>query len=122
MKEILIQRSIVENLNYLGCICWRTAAGMVKKSYTYRRGRRVGTTKDNMIRIGPAGMSDVIGIHKKTGRFIAIEVKRPETRKNVSILQQQFLENMKQAGAITGVATTVDEAIKIVNDGAKAGI
>ena len=122
MKEILIQRAIVENLNYLGCICWRTAAGMVKKSYTYRRGRRAGTTKDNMIRIGPAGMSDVIGIHKKTGRFIAIEVKRPGTWRNVSILQQQFLDNMEEAGAITGVATSVDEAIKIVNDGAKVGI
>ena len=122
MKEILIQRSIVDHLNYLGCIVWRTNAGMAKTSYTYRTGRRAGSTANHMIHFGPAGMSDIVGIHKKSGRFIAIEVKKPETRKNVSDLQGQFLENMKEAGAICGVATSPEEAIKLVKDQAEAGI
>jgi len=102
-KEIYLQRAIVEALNYSGCLVWRMNAGTVF----------VGNPK-RMIKVGPAGLSDIIGIHKKTGRFVAIEVKNPGKEKNVTDLQRQFLENIREAGGITGVATSVDEAQEMI--------
>ncbi|MDZ4245614.1 MAG: hypothetical protein U1D67_00670, partial [Dehalococcoidia bacterium] len=72
------------------------------------------------IKIGVAGLSDIVGLYK--GRFVAIEVKLPKRRKYVTSIQQQFLDNIKENGGIAGVATDVDEAIKIVKDQWKAGV
>lgn len=45
------------------------------------------------------------------GLFIAIEVKRPETRHTVTDRQQAFLDQIAAAGGLAGVATSVDEAL-----------
>jgi len=108
-KEIYLQRAIVEALNYSGCLVWRMNAGTVF----------VGNPK-RMIKVGPAGMSDIIGMYK--GRFLAIEVKLPERRKNVTDIQNNFIENVREHDGIAGVVTSADEAIKIVKDQTEAGI
>jgi hypothetical protein len=46
------------------------------------------------------------------GRLIAIEVKRPKGV--LSQLQRDWIEKLEQAGAIAGVATSVDEAEKLI--------
>lgn len=107
MKEIHLQRAIVETLNYNHCLVWRTNSGLL--------GVGEGRSK-RMVRVGYAGQSDIQGIHKLSGRFIAIEVKLPETRNRVSDLQQQFLDNIFEAGGIVGVATSTDEALAIIKE------
>lgn len=53
------------------------------------------------------GVSDLLGVHKKTGTLLAVEIKhgkdslRPE--------QEAFLRRMKKAGAIAFVATSVKD-------------
>ena len=49
------------------------------------------------------GIPDVIGFHKKTGQFVAVEVKAKGDK--LSINQERFLEDLKQAGGIALVAT-----------------
>lgn len=53
-----------------------------------------------------AGISDLIGCHR--GRFIAIEVKTPKTKNNVSELQKKFIRDVQEAGGIAFVAWDVD--------------
>lgn len=48
------------------------------------------------------------------GKVIAIEVKRPHTRKNVSAEQMDYLGSVRAAGGLAGVATSVEEAFAIV--------
>jgi hypothetical protein len=53
------------------------------------------------------GVSDILGFHRKTGQFLACEVKagkdqlRPE--------QELFLENVKKAGGLALVIRTNDD-------------
>ena len=58
----------------------------------------------------PAGSSDLIGICN--GRFVAIEVKLPGQKPRPD--QANFLEHVKKMGGIAGVATSVQEAIDIL--------
>ena len=48
------------------------------------------------------------------GRVIAIEVKRPATRHTVTPEQQEYLDQVKEANGLAGVATCVEEAFAIV--------
>ncbi len=50
----------------------------------------------------------------RDGRVIAIEVKRPETRTNLTIEQTDYLDAVRAAGGVAGVATSVEEAVAIV--------
>lgn len=110
MTEHLLCDLIVEFLNYHGHYVWRQNAGMAKMTDKYGKSR--------MIKIGKAGISDIIGI-SKTGKFIAIEVKLPERRRTVTTYQVMFLADIKQHGGISGVACSEDEALKIVEKGCK---
>lgn len=65
-----------------------------------------------VIRASKAGVPDVICCYK--GRFIAIEVKRPETIKNVSKLQAYNLELIQVAGGIGFVAYSKDHVRKVL--------
>ena len=87
---------------------------MVKTSYRIKTGLRQGQIKNFMIRFGPAGMSDIIGMYK--GRFLAIEVKLPERRDNVTEIQCGFIANVRAQGGLAGVATNVDEALEILKE------
>lgn len=48
------------------------------------------------------------------GKVIAIEVKRPSTRHTITPEQQEYLDKVKAANGLSGVATSVDEALAIV--------
>ena len=50
-------------------------------------------------------------------KVIAIEVKRPSTRNNLTDEQRAYLDQVKRAGGICGVATSVEEAFAIVEGG-----
>lgn len=56
-----------------------------------------------------AGIPDIIGCYK--GRFTAIEAKIEGN--SPTLIQQEVMKLLKQAGARVGVAYTVEEAISI---------
>jgi hypothetical protein len=65
------------------------------------------------IRFGFPGQPDLTGI-ANDGRVIAIEIKRPSTRHNVSTEQRAYLDQVSAAGGYAGVATCVEEAFAIL--------
>jgi hypothetical protein len=59
-----------------------------------------------------AGISDIIGCYM--GKFYALEVKLPGKEKNLTDLQEQFIEDIISAGGAGGMITSVEQALKIV--------
>ncbi len=108
-SEIQICSDIVETLNYTGkYYCWRVNSGAIPAQDKYGRTR--------MIRMAKPGTSDIQGLRKSDGRMICLEVKKPNTRANVTQLQANYLDMMSSYGAITGVATNAEEALAIIED------
>ncbi len=62
----------------------------------------------------PKGFSDLFGFRHSDGKIFFIEVKTPSGR--LSKNQKHFLEQMRNYGAIAGVARSVDDAIKIIRE------
>jgi hypothetical protein len=62
--------------------------------------------------MGMAGDPDLYG--SLNGRHFEIEVKRPDGPSQLSELQSQRLREWEYAGAITGVARSVDEALRLL--------
>ena len=97
--ETALQNKIIVALNERGCFAVNHTVG----DFYTRYGGRVS--------IGVPGESDIWG-HRPDGRAFYLEVKLPgETpRRN----QLDFIEAMKQSGAIAGWCTSVNEALRIV--------
>lgn len=78
--------------------------------------RHVGafTSHERYIRVGRRGDPDITGI-LKGGRAYGIEVKSPDGK--VSDIQSQRLLELSAAGAITGIARSVEDAKKIIEGG-----
>lgn len=62
----------------------------------------------------PKGFSDLFGFRHSDGRIFFIEVKTPSGR--LSSCQKNFLEQMRNYGAIAGVARSVDDAVRIIQE------
>lgn len=65
-----------------------------------------------IISASQAGVPDVICCYR--GRFVAVEVKRPETVRNVSRLQAYNLDKITEAGGIGFVAYSVEQVKKVL--------
>lgn len=98
-RETVLQNQIIVALCEHGCFAVNHTVGDFYTKY----GSRVS--------VGVPGESDVWG-HRPDGRAFYIEVKLPgETpRQN----QLDFIEAMKNTGAIAGWCTSVDEALQLV--------
>lgn len=72
----------------------------------------VGAYVIKVISASKAGVPDIICCYK--GIFIAIEVKTPGTRDNVSALQQYNLEQVMKAGGLTLVAWEVEQVEELI--------
>lgn len=62
----------------------------------------------------PAGHSDLAGVRIGDGRAVYIEVKTPTGK--VRPEQENFLRRMREAGALAGVARSVEDARRILHD------
>lgn len=62
----------------------------------------------------PKGFSDLFGVRRSDGKAIFLEIKNEKGR--ASKEQLNFLERMKEVGAIVGIARSKEEAIRIVNE------
>lgn len=56
------------------------------------------------------GVADLVCVVPPTGRLLAIEVKRPSTRKRLRDDQERWLAVVRRFGGVTGVAASVSEA------------
>ncbi|MDP9472604.1 MAG: hypothetical protein M3Q71_18385 [Chloroflexota bacterium] len=55
-------------------------------------------------------------MHKEDGRIIAIEVKRPDGKRKATDKQKEFLQEIKSRGGYAGVATSLDDVDRILNE------
>ncbi|HEP5951468.1 TPA: VRR-NUC domain-containing protein [Streptococcus pyogenes] len=100
--ESLIQNQIRVGLSQAGHMVFRANVGKVKTA----DGRYFDTGL-------PKGFSDLFGF-RPDGQIFFIEVKNETGR--VRPEQKKFMEVMASKGALVGVARSVEDALKIVND------
>ena len=62
----------------------------------------------------PKGFSDLFGTRKSDGKSFYIEVKNEKGRPRPE--QKNFLEQMRKAGAVVGIARSGEEAIRIIEE------
>ena len=99
MKESEIQKSILDLLRLKRCLVFKHRnVGIFKQS--------TGTYIP--LAFGEKGISDIIGC-TPSGRFLAIEVKKPGGR--VSPEQQEFINNVNRLGGIAILAFSLDDVI-----------
>jgi hypothetical protein len=78
--------------------CWRNSVGGA-------------TFHGKHYQLGEPGSSDLLGF-TKTGKIIAIECKAP--RGKLTSSQERFLERVREAGGVSGVARSVEDAQAIL--------
>lgn len=98
VNEHDIQNSILEYLTLRGHLCWRNNSGKVKTANRY-------------IQLAPKGSPDIIGIHKDTGAFIGLEVKKPGKKPTEE--QMRFREEIAGRGGIAGVVCSLEDVVGI---------
>lgn len=82
--------------------------------YNYTVGK-FKTFDDRVISIGINGFSDLFGFRNTDNKMIFIETKTPVGR--LRIEQKKFLNAMKLAGNIVGVARNTEQAREIILGG-----
>jgi hypothetical protein len=93
-RESDLVKAVLELLALRSVCAWRANAGVVKL------GRR-------LIRLGPAGMPDVLAVLRPGGRLLGIECKAPRGRLRPS--QVAFRDNLLAAGGLYLVIRSLDE-------------
>ena len=102
-----VTAAIIRYLNLKVGYSWRNNSVGVwdPQKKIYRKNRGFGFIK---------GTSDILGIEKDTGRFIAVEVKIG--RDKLSPQQKTFLENIQKMGGHAIVARSLDDVIKYFDE------
>jgi len=114
MTEHTLQNQIRVALSDYG-ICFRTNAGR------FWQGKRVWSNEYNQYVLTdlkpvaglPKGFSDTLFIGDN-GKIAFIEIKTPKGR--VRPEQEHFLDTMRGKGYKAGIARSVEDAIRIIND------
>ena len=101
MKEIELQKQIVEYLNYRKFYVWRANSGVM-----FIKNRNGGT---RAFKSNPKGTADIIG-RTPEGYFLAIEVKVEKNKPDQA--QLDFLEVINVGKSIAFVAYSLDDVIK----------
>ena len=98
--ETALQNEIIAELCKHGCVARNHTVGQFYTKY------------GSIVNIGHHGESDIMGHRMVDGKAFYIEVKLPgeEPRDD----QKKFLNAMRNTGAISGCAHSVEEALKIV--------
>lgn len=90
MKEQDIQRKIIKYLESVGAYVVKVVAS------------------------NKSGTPDILACYR--GIFLAIEVKRPETKTNVSELQEYNIKKIKEAGGVAIVSWDLDAVKSTIDD------
>ena|SRR5690606_3167543 len=89
-RESKLSRSIMNGLRLKGCFCFKVWGS------------------EHMM----AGLPDIIGCNN--GKFFGLEVKLPENRSGTSKVQEHVMEKIRNAGGISQVVCTLQEACKVL--------
>lgn len=100
--EHQVQLVIQEYLALKGIYCWRNNSGVLRD----RRGVPV--------HFGKVGSADILGI-AKDGKFLAVEVKRPDMSYKPTPAQIEFLTAIRDNGGYAGIATDIEDVERILN-------
>ena len=98
VPEKAIQEQILQYLAFKGIYAYRINAGMIQTG----EGRR-----KRMVRMAPAGFSDILAVLPKTGQACFIEVKAGKNQPTDR--QKSFLEDMRKQWAKAFVAWSVED-------------
>lgn len=94
MKEQDIQNQILEYLHLRRIKAYRINSGMIR------------TEHGHMVKLAPKGFSDIVGV-LAGGRALFIEVKMGNNKPTA--LQEMFLEEMREQGALAFVAWGIED-------------
>ena len=112
--ETQIQRRIMLRLSEAGCTVWRNeTSGAWLGKIIHKAGNQVTIANAHMMVFGLAvGSSDIIGI-APNGKFLAVEIKTTTGRATKE--QLAFIEAVRAAGGIAGIARTPEEALALIS-------
>ncbi len=103
MTEQAVQLQLLDYLAYKPVFVWRNNSGALRND------------KKRLVRFGKVGSADILGIQKGTGKFIAIEVKRPDMSHKPTPAQLEFLEEIHAHGGLAGIATCTEDVDRILS-------
>lgn len=106
-RETILQNKIIVALCERGCVARNHTVGQFYTKY------------GSVVNVGHHGESDITGHRISDGRAIYVEVKLPGEKPRRD--QQEFLDAMRNSGAIAGCAHSVEEALTIVFGGEPSG-
>lgn len=104
-RETVLQNKIIVALCENGCVARNHTVGQFYTKY------------GAVVNVGHHGESDITGHRISDGKAIYIEVKLPGEKPRKD--QLDFIEAMKNTGAIAGWCTSVKGALELVFGGAK---
>jgi len=108
--EADILRQCLQYLQLRGVLCWRQNQGAISGTHNGKRRFLRFTSME--------GVSDILGILPPTGRFLAVEVKRPG--KNPTPQQAAFLGIVRQCGGLAVCVHSLDELQEVLDGAALA--
>lgn len=116
MREADLMRAIMIAVSAEGCTVWRNNTGQAYQGRIIHKAAKQLTLDDaRPVNFGLCvGSADIIGIRHSDGRFIAIEVKTGKGRATPE--QQRFIEHVRQAGGLVGIARNTDDALDIITN------
>jgi hypothetical protein len=107
MTESLLQSGIRNALALVSDLrLYRNNSGMSIRGGHKRRAIRYGLFNA----LFPTGSSDLVGILKPSGRFIALEVKRPGQKLKPE--QEAWLADAREFGAFAAVVDSIESAFE----------
>jgi hypothetical protein len=113
-EETKLMRLIMIALSNANCMSWRNeTSGAYVGKVIHKDARIVTLQNAQLMTFGLCvGSADIIGIHKPTGRFLAIEVKTKTGKPTKE--QINFIEQVRAANGIAGIARSVQEALDLL--------
>lgn len=104
-KEGELVKSVISLLQAHGFQVFRRNTGATMASHTLKSGE----TKNRFVRFGQGGMADIWGWQVMSGRHIEVEVKRSGIKP--TSLQEQWLQQARQAGCIAFACDSMESAL-----------
>lgn len=113
-QETKLMRQIMLALSANDCLCFRNeTAGAYVGKVIHKDNRIVTLANAQLMTFGLCvGSADIIGIHKPTGRFLAMEVKTETGRPTKE--QLNFIEQVRAANGIAGIVRSVEDALDLL--------
>jgi hypothetical protein len=113
-EETKLQRLIMIALSNNDCLVFRNETAGAYVGKVIHKDARIVTLQNAMLmQFGLCvGSSDIIGIHKPTGRFLAVEVKTAKGKPTPE--QLNFIEQVRAANGIAGIARSVQDALELL--------